>query len=134
MKILIAEDDFASRNFLQFFLKKYGEVDIAVNGAEALEAFQAALGEKKPYRLVFMDIMMPEKDGLQASSEIRALEREHGTAPADEAIIIMATALSDVKTVFAAFNKSEASDYIVKPFTVESLKTKLAELGITSND
>ncbi len=134
MKILIAEDDFASRNFLHFFLRRFGEVDIAVNGAEALDVFKTALDEKKPYDLIFMDIMMPEKDGLEAAREIREMEREYKILPADEAKIIMATALSDVKTVFKAFNKSEATDYIVKPFTVDALTAKLAEMGITNDE
>ncbi|WP_321405176.1 response regulator [Maridesulfovibrio sp.] len=134
MKILVAEDDFASRNFLQFFLRKYGEVDVAVNGSEALEVFKEALNEKAPYQYVFMDIMMPEKNGLDAAREIREIEREFNVAPAKEAVIIMATALSDVKTVFEAFNKSEATDYITKPLDVETLTAKLKEIGLIKDE
>ncbi|WP_432734927.1 response regulator [Maridesulfovibrio sp. FT414] len=130
MKILVAEDDFASRNFLQFFLRKFGEVDIAVNGVEAIEVFRDAIEQGEPYHVVFMDIMMPGKDGLEAAREIREIERGFKVPPAGESRIIMATALSDVKTVFKAFNKSEATDYIVKPFTVEAMTAKLRELGI----
>lgn len=130
MKFLVAEDDFASRNFLQLFLRKYGEVDVAVNGAEALDVYKSALEENDPYQYVFMDIMMPEKNGLDAAREIREIEREFKVAPAKESVIIMVTALGDVKTVFEAFNKSEASDYIVKPITAESLTQKLKEMGV----
>lgn len=130
MKFLVAEDDFASRNFLQFFLRKHGEVDVAVNGAEALDVYKFALEENDPYQYVFMDIMMPEKNGLDAAREIREIEREFKVAPAKESVIIMVTALGDVKTVFEAFNKSEASDYIVKPITAESLTEKLKEMGV----
>ena len=130
MKFLVAEDDFASRNFLQLFLKKFGEVDVAVNGAEALDVYKAALDEDEPYQYVFMDIMMPEKDGLDAAREIREIEREFKVVPSKESLIIMVTSLSDVKTVFEAYNKSEATDYIVKPLTAEVLTTKLKELGI----
>ncbi|WP_027721719.1 response regulator [Maridesulfovibrio zosterae] len=133
MKILVAEDDFASRNFLQFLLKKYGEVDIAVNGIEVLEAFRAALESKEPYDIIFMDIMMPEKDGLEAAKEVREMEREFHVAAANEVSIIMATALSDVKTVFKAFNKSEATDYIVKPLTVDTVHAKLIEMGLLND-
>lgn len=133
MKILVAEDDFASRNFLQFLLRKYGDVDIAVNGMEALDVFGEALREGEPYEIIFMDIMMPEKDGLEAASDIREMERAHKVAPANEVKIIMATALSDVKTVFKAYNKSEATDYIVKPFTVEVVTAKLVEMGIIND-
>ncbi|WP_419781096.1 response regulator [Maridesulfovibrio sp.] len=134
MKILVAEDDFASRNFLQLFLRKYGEVDVAVNGSEALDVFKAALDENAPYKYVFMDIMMPEKNGLDAAREIREIEREFNVSPADEAVIVMATALSDVKTVFEAFNKSEATEYITKPLTVEALTVKLKEIGLIKDE
>ncbi|NDV23282.1 response regulator [Desulfovibrio sp. JC022] len=134
MKFLVAEDDFASRNFLQLFLRRHGEVDVAVNGAEALDVYKSALQENDPYQYVFMDIMMPEKNGLDAAREIREIERELGVTPANESVIIMVTALSDVKTVFEAFNKSEATDYLVKPITVESLTEKLREMGIVSDE
>ena len=43
MKILIAEDDFASRKFMLRFLQKFGECDITVDGLEAVDAFLIAL-------------------------------------------------------------------------------------------
>ena len=43
MKILIAEDDFASRKFMLKFLSKYGECDVTVDGLEAVDAFTMAL-------------------------------------------------------------------------------------------
>ena len=39
MKILLAEDDFASRKFMSKILDKYGDADITVNGLEAVDAF-----------------------------------------------------------------------------------------------
>lgn len=39
MKILLAEDDFASRKFMTNYLEKYGECDITVDGEEAVDAF-----------------------------------------------------------------------------------------------
>ncbi|WP_320173270.1 response regulator [Maridesulfovibrio sp.] len=130
MKFLVVEDDFVSRSFLQLFLNKIGEVDVAVNGAEALDVYKAALEKNEPFQYVFMDIMMPEKNGLDAAREIREIERDFKVLPSEEAVIVMVTALSDVKTVFEAFSKSEATDYIVKPLTAEVLTAKLKELGI----
>ena len=76
MKILIAEDDFASRKFMLRFLSKYGECDVTVDGMEAVDAFTMALDADEGYDLVCLDIMMPELDGYQALKQIREYEKE----------------------------------------------------------
>ena len=43
MKILLAEDDFASRKFMDKQLSRYGECDVMVDGEEAVDAFMMAL-------------------------------------------------------------------------------------------
>ena len=78
MKTLIAEDDFTSRLLLQAILSPYGECHIAVNGREALHAFNLAHEEGHPYDLVCLDIMMPELDGHAVLSALRPLKRLKG--------------------------------------------------------
>ncbi|MBP5652617.1 MAG: response regulator, partial [Lachnospiraceae bacterium] len=78
MKILIAEDDFASRKFMLRFLSKYGECDITVDGLEAVDAFLMALEGGDGYDLVCLDIMMPALDGYQTLKAIRDIEKEKG--------------------------------------------------------
>ena len=63
MKILIVEDDFASRKFMMDYMSKYGECDGTVDGSEAVEAFMMAREDDEPYDLVCLDIMMPSMDG-----------------------------------------------------------------------
>ncbi len=48
MRILIAEDDFASRKAILKFLSAYGECDVTVDGMEAIDAFMMALEEEDP--------------------------------------------------------------------------------------
>ena len=74
MRILIVEDDFVSRKLLHKLLSSYGEADIAVDGEEAVHAFEAALGAGQSYDLVVLDIMMPRLDGRAALKCIREIE------------------------------------------------------------
>lgn len=77
MKILLAEDDFASRKFMANYLEKYGECDITVDGEEAVDAFLMALEDNEPYDLICLDVMMPVLDGYQALKAIRELSLIH---------------------------------------------------------
>jgi two-component system chemotaxis response regulator CheY len=130
MRVLVVEDDFTSRKILQKILGPYGEVDIAVNGLEAVEAFTQSLNDAKPYELVCMDIMMPEMDGQTALKRIRAIEKERGVAPAGEAKIIMTTALDDPKNVVEAYYKGGATSYVPKPIDKHMLLHLIKNLGL----
>ena len=70
LRMLLVEDDFASRLLLQIFLSRHGECHVAVNGREAVEAFRYASERGQPYDLICMDIMMPEMDGREAVRQI----------------------------------------------------------------
>ena len=129
MKILIVEDDFTNRMFLQEVLKSYGSTHIAVNGKEAVAAVRAAMSSGEPYNLICLDIMMPEMDGQQALREIRALEEAEGTMSSRGAKIIMTTALGDLKNVFASFN-SLCDAYVTKPIDRAKLLDELRKLEL----
>ena len=105
MKILLAEDDFATRKFMANFLSKYGECDVTVDGMEAIDAFMMALEDGEPYDLVCLDIMMPVMDGYQALVGIRNLEKERNIPEEEAAKIIMTTALNDERNVKMAFEQ-----------------------------
>jgi two-component system, chemotaxis family, chemotaxis protein CheY len=115
VKVLIAEDDFVSRKLLQAILSPYGECHIAVNGKEALLAFELAWKERTPYDLICMDIMMPEMDGHEALNRIRRLEAGKGIPASEGAKVIMTTALKDRTNVMNAY-KSQCDAYLTKPF------------------
>lgn len=129
MKILIAEDDFASRKFMMRFLAKYGEVDITVDGEEAVDAYTMALDTSEPYTLVCLDIMMPGVDGYQALKAIRDLEEERKIPEAQRAKVIMTTALSEGRNVTRAFELGCAA-YAGKPIDQKKFEGVLLKLGL----
>lgn len=130
MRILIVEDEFTSRKLLTALLSDFGDCDTASDGVECVDAFRKAFAEGRPYDLVCMDIMMPNKDGHQALKDIRAMEQESGVTAADEAKVIMITALNDPKTVVRAYYKGGAAAYLPKPIEVESLYAILRNLAL----
>jgi two-component system, chemotaxis family, chemotaxis protein CheY len=129
MRILIAEDDFASRKFMMRFLTKYGECDITVDGNEAVEAFKMALETGEGYDLICMDIMMPVVDGFQALTQIRGIENDYQIPEEKSVKIIMTTALSESKNVTKAF-KLGCTAYAGKPIDREKFENELRKLEL----
>lgn len=129
MRILIAEDDFASRKFMLRFLSKYGECDVTVDGMEAVDAFLMALDANEGYDLVCLDIMMPELDGYQALKAIRDIEKEKGITEEKAAKIIMTTALNEGRNVTKAFELGCVA-YAGKPIDQEKFENVLKKLEL----
>ncbi|AEV68624.1 response regulator [Acetivibrio clariflavus] len=130
MRVLIAEDDFASRKFLYKFLSNYGECDMTIDGEETLEAFSMAFDEGMPYDLICLDIMMPKMDGIKVLKNIREMEDERGIDEKDRVKIIMTTALNDVKNVFDSF-ESGCQAYAAKPIDTQKLVEVMKKLGFS---
>lgn len=114
MKILIAEDDLASRRYLFKLLSRYGQVDITVDGMEALDAYLMALNEGEFYDLICLDIMMPKLDGIKVIKTIRDLEKQKNIPKEKMAKIIMTTALNESNLVYNSF-ESGCEGFAVKP-------------------
>lgn len=67
LKILVAEDNLINQKIITKFLNKLGyEIDMANNGFEAIN-----MVKEKKYNLIFMDMQMPEMDGIEATIKIR---------------------------------------------------------------
>jgi two-component system chemotaxis response regulator CheY len=124
LRVLLVEDDFASRLLLQTFLSRYGECHLALNGREAVEAFSVALDQKRKYDLICMDIMMPEMDGREAVRQVRALEESHGILSRSGVKIIMTTAVDDIKEVIRCFEEF-CDAYLMKPINLANLLRQL---------
>jgi CheY-like chemotaxis protein len=91
----------------------YGlQVDTAINGMDAIE-----LVKKNDYNLIFMDHIMPLKDGIETTNEIRKLGKkyEYDQLPI---IALTANAVSGVKEMFLA---NGFNDFISKPLGMQEL-------------
>ncbi len=128
MKVLVVEDDLTSRLIMQRYLAPYGENNVAVDGKEAVEAFQLATEEDQPYDLVCLDILMPEMDGQEVLKRIREIEEEAGSRGLDRAKVIMTTALGDRKNIMGAF-REQCDGYLVKPIDKKKFLKLLGSLG-----
>jgi two-component system chemotaxis response regulator CheY len=129
MRCLIVEDDLTSRLLLQRMLAAYGACDVAVNGKEALSAFDMAHGEGEPYDLIFLDIMMPEMNGREVLEYIRDKEKSLGIRPYREVKVIVTTALDTPKDVFGIFMDG-CTSYLVKPVVRNELLAEIRKLGL----
>jgi two-component system chemotaxis response regulator CheY len=120
MPILIVDDYKTMLRIIRNLLKQLGfnNVDEVTDGATALQR----LREKK-YELVISDWNMEPMSGLQLLKEVRADNRLNGLP------FIMVTAESKSENVVAA-KQAGVTNYIIKPFNAETLKTKLtASIG-----
>lgn len=129
MKILIAEDDLASRKFLFKFLSNYGECDLVVDGLETLDAYLMSTRENTPYDLICLDIMMPKVDGVKVLKAIRDLEKQKGILPEKRVKVIMTTALAETQIVYNAFDIG-CEAYAAKPIDVEKFIEVMKKLGL----
>ena len=130
MRILIVEDDFVSRRILQRILEGHGECDVAVDGEEAVAAFNSAHEEGNPYKLVCLDINMPRLDGHGVLEAIRRFEDQVHVKGADIVQVVMTTGLEDKENFMKAFKQGFAG-YITKPIDRDKLLTLLSSLNIS---
>jgi len=134
MRILIVEDDILGLQYMLSVLKPHGECHTAVNGKEAVQAYCEAVEESAPFDVVFMDIMMPEMNGLDALERIREFELYNAHRIPRSALAVMATATSDAQDVVRAYCCCSAFGYLVKPIQVPDVQEVMARIRLELAD
>jgi len=109
LQILVADDNIINQRVIQTIFKHLGyEIDIAKDGQEAID-----LLKDKSYDLILMDLLMPVKDGITATMEIR-----HS---GNNVTIIAMTGSDDREKKDEAFSAG-MNDFVTKPVKVETIK------------
>jgi len=116
LNVLVADDEPDMLRFLQSQLSGQYRVTCVVDGQQAVEK----AGELLP-DIILLDMMMPEKDGLQACREIRA------AAATQNIPIILLTARADEETKLKSL-EAGASDFLAKPFSTTELHVRVKNL------
>lgn len=118
-RVLLVEDNDLNREIGTFLLSNYGfEVDIAADGREAVEKYEGSAPYY--YCMVFMDIMMPVMNGLDATKRIRALNRADArTVPI---VAMTANAYSEDRAISL---QAGMDGHLTKPIDTKELEKTL---------
>lgn len=119
----MVEDNPLNQKIVSFNLRKEDyDVVIAENGLVAIEIFK-----NHNFDFILMDIMMPEMDGLEASVNIRKIEKERNLKRTP-IIALTANTLDNDRDKCLSFGMDE---YMAKPFRISKLHDLLEVLEIT---
>jgi CheY-like chemotaxis protein len=126
---LLCDDNSINQKVAARILQQLGyEPDLAANGREALDAL-----DRKPYDLIFMDVMMPEMDGLEATRAIRELQKEGAKSHFSSRIVIIAMTAQAMQGDREKCIAAGMDDYLAKPVRPNDVRAVLerwsAELG-----
>lgn len=123
LRVLLVEDNDLNAEIAQFTLDRAGAVVThAKDGESAVETFAAS--EPYEYDVVLMDIMMPGIDGLEATRQIRALDREDATTT--PIIAVSANAFADDRRLS---REAGMNAHLSKPVSAQELVEALAHIA-----
>ncbi|KAA3617632.1 MAG: response regulator [Calditrichaeota bacterium] len=129
LKVLIVEDVFLIQRMLQKLILEYADCQSAENGKKAVELYTSEYFNGEPFDVIFLDIFMPEMDGIEVLQSIRLFEDELKMKPEEKINIIMVTSMSNNNMIQKAKNLG-CNGYITKPFSREQIISELKRLGL----
>ena len=115
--VVLIDDASSSRSFFQ---RIAASMDVEPVAFPSAAAAMPLLGERKP-ALIFLDIIMPEKDGLTFLQELRAMPLHHDTP------VVIVTS-KDYAQDRATAKSLGVMDYLIKPLTTQTLREAIAKV------
>ena len=110
-EILVVEDALIAKKVAQAMLKRLNcKVDFASSGLEALD-----LIAKNDYDMIFMDLGLPDMDGVAVTEKIRGMKEKKGSVP----IIALSANFDDECRAYCL--KAGMNEFIAKPLTKENV-------------
>jgi CheY-like chemotaxis protein/HPt (histidine-containing phosphotransfer) domain-containing protein len=123
LHILIAEDNATNQKLALLMLERLGyRADVAGNGLEVLDALK-----RQPYDLIFMDMQMPEMDGIETTVNIRNM------IPGEKQPRIIAMTANAMRGDRELCLEAGMDDYISKPIMVNSLIDAIKRIPTSSS-
>lgn len=118
--LLLVEDNVLNQKLIFLTLSKYGfQIDVANHGKEALNRL-----EKKDYDIILMDLMMPVMDGLEATRQIREMEKN-----SDKRNVIIGLTANTYDADRDKCLQTGMDEYMVKPFDIEKFEEIIGQFG-----
>jgi len=117
VRILLTEDNPVNQKLVKIMLTKAGyQVEVANNGKEAVEKYTTS---PENFDLIFMDVQMPEMDGLEATQEIRKQSTINNQQSTIKRVPIVAMTAHAMKGDREICIEAGMDDYITKPIKRE---------------
>ncbi len=126
LRVLLCDDNLINQKVALRLLQQMGyKADVANNGLECLHAL-----ERQPYDIIFMDVQMPEMDGLEATRQIRLRQKDPAAAghfkPGIAIIAMTANAMQGDREKCI---NSGMDDYVAKPVRPDDIRLVVERWG-----
>ncbi len=129
LQILLCDDNSINQKVATRILQQLGyKPDVAANGREALDAL-----DKKKYDLVFMDVMMPEMDGLDATREIRNRQKNAPSENYQSRIVVIAMTAQAMQGDREKCLAAGMDDYLAKPIRPADVSSMISKWTVQNN-
>lgn len=131
IKSIVVDDDKICASTYKIEMSKYGHCDAVNSGSSAINAYKESIENNEPYKLMLLDVIMPEMDGGQVLNKIRELEKEKNIPEIDKLRVIVVSAHDDWynrNIIMKKLNPSFES-FLIKSPDFDELIDKILDLG-----